>query len=52
MRLTNVRAVARIASHYMIAYDEIINNNTFFIIKFIYKKMAEIFYLLNGIRIL
>ena len=29
MRLTNVRAVARIASHYMIAYDEIINNNTF-----------------------
>ena len=52
MRLTNIRAVPRIASHYMIAYDEIINNNTFVIIKFINIKMAEIFFLLNGIRIL
>ena len=52
MRLTNVRAVARIASHYMIAYNEIINNNTFLLSNLFNIKMAEIFCLLNEIRIL
>ena len=41
MLLINIGAVVRISSQYMTAYNEIINNNTLFIIKFINIKWPE-----------